>query len=87
MSREHESIFRIDDVGLLHAYTTRPGIARRLIKKGAKPSRIEKKGNKPTGWFFVLPGWVVFPRRRFNRTKKATSKGFEGKKNELEASP
>jgi len=61
---EKETILRFDEAApILHVYTSHPRVASHLIRRGAKPLRVDHRGQKtPAAWTFEVPRkWFKSP--------------------------
>lgn len=61
---ERETIIRFDDADpQAHVYTCHARIASHLIRRGARPVRVDHRGHKtPTSWTFEIPrSWFKAP--------------------------
>ena len=61
---EQETILRFDSSGpVLHVFTCHPRVASALLRRGAKPLRVDYRGRKtPASWAFTVPrNWFRTP--------------------------
>ena len=66
-SYERETVIRIgDDTDQASIWTCQPKIARRLQKRGVKPTEVSKQDGREVAWRFLVPArWVkISPPRR-----------------------
>ena len=66
-SYERETVIRIgDDTDQASVWTCQPKIARRLQKRGVKPTEVSKQDGREVAWRFLVPArWVkISPPRR-----------------------
>src|SRR3990172_5318800 len=73
---ERETTIRLgDDTDQASIWACQPKIARRLHKRGVKPTEVRKQDGREISWRFVVPArWVkISPPRRVTASNRATS--------------